>query len=63
MRLLDRVRHTVAQEFLRDSDVTIPEIATALGYSDYVSFMRAFRRWTQTTPGAWRKANRQAVRR
>ena len=40
---------------LEDSRASIPEIATSLGYSDYVSFTRAFKRWTGNTPGAWRK--------
>jgi AraC-like DNA-binding protein len=54
-KVLDTVRFTVAKEMLEDSRVAIPEIATALGYSDYVSFTRAFKRWTGNTPGAWRK--------
>jgi AraC-like DNA-binding protein len=54
-KVLDTVRFTVAKEMLEDSRVAIPEIAVSLGYSDYVSFTRAFKRWTGDTPGAWRK--------
>jgi hypothetical protein len=54
-KVLDTVRFAVAKEMLEDSRVAIPEIATALGYADYVSFTRAFKRWTGNTPGAWRK--------
>jgi AraC-like DNA-binding protein len=60
--MLDRVRHAVAKELLRDSDVAIPEIASALGYADSVSFTRAFKRWSATTPGAWRKSARVGAR-
>lgn len=55
-KVLDRVRSAVAKEYLRDSGLAIPDIAAALGYADYVSFTRAFKRWTGTTPGAWRKS-------
>lgn len=54
-KVLDCVRFAVAKEMLEDSGVSIPEIAASLGYADYVSFTRAFRRWTGNTPGAWRK--------
>ncbi|HEX5629844.1 MAG TPA: AraC family transcriptional regulator, partial [Usitatibacteraceae bacterium] len=54
-KVLDTVRFAAAKEMLEDSRVPIPEIATALGYADYVSFTRAFKRWTGNTPGAWRK--------
>lgn len=57
-KVLDRVRFAVAKEMLEDSRAAIPEIATALGYADYVSFTRAFKRWTGSTPGAWRKSAR-----
>jgi AraC-like DNA-binding protein len=54
-RVLDRVRFAVAKQLLGDTDLAIQDIAAALGYSDYVSFTRAFRRWAATSPGAWRK--------
>jgi AraC-like DNA-binding protein len=57
-KVLDRVRFAVAKEMLEDSQASIQEIATSLGYSDYVSFTRAFKRWTGNTPGAWRKSAR-----
>lgn len=49
---LDHVRFAVAKELLEDSQVAMPDIATALCCADDVSFIRAFRRWTGTTPGA-----------
>ena len=54
-QVLDRVRFAVARELLRDSELPIREIAAALGYADYVSFTRAFKRWAGSAPGAWRK--------
>lgn len=55
-QVLDRVRFAMAKELLQESGLSIPEIATALGYADYVSFTRAFKRWSGSPPGAWRKA-------
>lgn len=37
---------------------TATDIALELGYSDLAHFTRAFRRWTATTPSAWRRAER-----
>ncbi len=54
---LDRVRFAVAQELLQNSALPVSEIAYALGYADSVAFIPAFRRWTGTTPGAWRRSS------
>ena len=52
--VIDRVRFAVAKELLENAALPLPRIAAALGYSEVASFIRAFRRWTGTTPGAWR---------
>ncbi len=56
--VLDRVRFSVAKELLEDTAAPLPRIAAALGYSEAASFVRAFRRWTGVTPGAWRGSAR-----
>jgi AraC-like DNA-binding protein len=48
-----RMRHAVAM--LRDSDLSITEIALRLGYNDTAHFTRAFRRWTGMTPSKYRR--------
>jgi AraC-like DNA-binding protein len=58
--VLDRVRFAVAKELLESSQITLPEIAEALCYADEASTVHAFRRWTGTTPGAWRISARTA---
>lgn len=35
---------------------TVEQVSLRLGYTDAATFIRAFRRWTGTTPGAWRCA-------
>jgi len=59
-QILDRVRFAVAQELLRDSDIDMHDIAATLGYAGLTPFMRAFRRWTGSTPGQWRRSSRAA---
>jgi AraC-like DNA-binding protein len=53
--LLDELRRDRALLLLRSSDVSLDAVAERLGYSDVANFTRAFRRWTGTTPGAFRR--------
>ena len=55
----DRARYAVAEQLLARSNVTLAEIASRVGFSEVSAFSRAFRRWTGTTPGAFRR--RRAV--
>jgi AraC-like DNA-binding protein len=52
--LVDHCRCNAACEFLEHTQQSVYDIAVALGYSDPSSFARAFRRWTGTTPRAYR---------
>lgn len=52
--IVDRVRRDQAREFLRQPAVSLPEVASLLGYSEQRSLSRACRRWFGTTPGALR---------
>jgi AraC-like DNA-binding protein len=53
--LVEEAQRERALLLLRSPDLTIDEVADRLGYSDVASFTKAFRRWTGTTPGAYRK--------
>ncbi|MDM0011682.1 AraC family transcriptional regulator [Variovorax sp. J22P168] len=52
--LLEDVRYEFARQLLLDTDLTTAGVAAALDYADASAFNRAFRRWTDTTPAAWR---------
>lgn len=54
--LADETRLEIARRMLEDSTTPISQIAEALDYADASAFTRAFRRWTETTPAAWRAA-------
>ncbi|MET0544012.1 MAG: AraC family transcriptional regulator [Variovorax sp.] len=53
-RLLDEVRYEVARQLLADTDIPIGQVAASLDYADASAFVRAFRRWTDVSPAAWR---------
>lgn len=53
-QLLDEVRHTLAREYLEGTNLPVAEISLLLGFSDAPNFRRSFRRWSGTTPQAFR---------
>ena len=52
--LLDDLRKNKALELLGNPQMSIEQVAFAVGFTDSHNFRRAFRRWTGTTPGALR---------
>jgi AraC-like DNA-binding protein len=54
--VLDEVRQKAARRLLRESDLTIGEIAFLLGFEELNSFTRAFRGWEGQTPLAFRSS-------
>ena len=52
--LLESVREDIARTRLREPGTTIGDLAFELQYSDESTFVRAFKRWTGMTPGAFR---------
>ena len=57
--LLDQTRMALACRLLENSTKDIAEISTLLGYAEARSFIRAFKRWAETTPARWRKELRR----
>jgi AraC-like DNA-binding protein len=55
--LLSDTRHQLACEYLSEASFDISEIAYLLGYEDQGSFYRAFQKWEELTPAAWREAH------
>ncbi|ARX85548.1 MULTISPECIES: AraC family transcriptional regulator [Streptomyces] len=53
-RLKDAVRRDAAIAGLAEGREPIARLAARLGFSEDTAFHRAFRRWTGTTPGAYR---------
>lgn len=59
-KVIDQVRCEIASQLLRDTRLPVSEIAATLDYAEVSAFTRAFRRWTQMPPTAWRKATWRA---
>ncbi len=59
--LVDQVRRDLVEQYLRDPQVAVGEMAFLLGFSHVTAFYKAFRRWTGTTP-AQRRAELRAGR-
>lgn len=52
--IANEIRFEIARQLLEETDVSLGQIAAALGYSEASAFTRAFRRWSGQTPTAWR---------
>ncbi len=55
--ILVDVRRSVAQQYLRDTGISLTRIATILGYSDLAAFSRSFHREFGVSPRNWRQIN------
>jgi AraC-like DNA-binding protein len=53
--LKDDLRRDAAIEYLARADLTLPEIAVQLGFSEASTFHRAFKHWTGVAPGEYRQ--------
>jgi len=56
----DEMRGALAQSLLRESELSVAEIACELGFTEPSAFHRAFRKWTGASPGTFRRDVREA---
>lgn len=52
--LLNELRSELAAKYIQDSNLSLLEVAFMLGFGEYSSFSRAFKRWTGVSPSAFR---------
>ena len=57
--LLNDTRRSLAESYMKDTDLAIGEIAYLLGFSSPTAFQRAFKRWTDESPGVYRRLHRE----
>jgi AraC-like DNA-binding protein len=53
-KLRDETRQRLAEDYIRESQLSLAEVAYLLGFSDQSNFSRAFRRWTGYSPREFR---------
>jgi len=58
--LLNETRQGLAESYMKDTDLAIGEIAYLLGFSSPTAFQRAFKRWTNESPGQYRRIKRES---
>ena len=54
-QIRDRILAEQASGYLRDSQLSIEAIASLLNYHDCANFRRAFKRWFDLSPSAYRR--------
>lgn len=55
IQIVEAVRKTLAEHYLQ-SGYAVKDVAYILGYNEPSAFLRAFKRWTGTTPAAYKAA-------
>lgn len=58
--LQDEVRSALAHELLVVAELSVAQNARRVGYLEVASFVHAFRRWSGSTPGAYRARFRKS---
>ena len=58
-QLLDNTRQELAEQYMKQMNVSVSEVAYLLGFSDCSNFSRAFHRWTGQSPSDYRESVRQ----
>ena len=56
-KLLTEVRQELADQYIRDSRLTLQEISFLLGFAELSSFSRAFKRWNGMSPKYYRASH------
>ena len=59
--LLDETRCKAAKHYLEETDMRIAQVAYMAGYTEPAALVRAFKRWTGTTPMKFRDRSRAAA--
>jgi AraC-like DNA-binding protein len=58
--VFDRLREELAFQYLNHDEMSLSDIAEVLGFSDYGTFSRAFKRWTGRRPSDVRPGRSEA---
>jgi AraC-like DNA-binding protein len=58
-KVVDRLRHSLALQYIKESSVSLAQIAWLLGYEGPTSFNHAFARWTGRSASEARSDNQR----
>jgi len=54
-KIKEEMRKELVMSYLKDENISIPEISDLLGYSERSAFERAFKKWFDLNPREWKK--------
>ena len=57
-QVLERLRASLAVNYMREPQFRLTDVAEMLGYAELSVFSRGFKRWYGITPQAWRRLPR-----
>src|SRR5581483_11425606 len=57
-KIVNDLRKQLAIRYLNDTELSLEDIASVLGYAEPAAFRHAFRRWTRESPGKFRRRPR-----
>lgn len=60
-QVLNETRQSLAESYVRETSLTLGEIAYVLGFGSAAAFQRAFKRWTGEAPGRFRENYRDLI--
>mgnify|MGYP003454277989 len=55
--VLNNLRYELAKNYLKNMQLSLPEIALMLGFSEQSAFSRAFKEWSGQSPMHYRRAS------
>lgn len=53
--IVNEIRKDLAVKYIKNPNIRLEEIAFLIGYSEYSTFSRAFKRWTGSAPSAYQE--------
>lgn len=56
--IADEIRHDLSKQYLRNSQLSLDEIAHMVGFTESTNFRRAFKRWQGVPPASYRRAQK-----
>lgn len=58
-KVVSEMRFEIAKQMLLESEISVTELSTMVGYADSSTLARSFQRWAGSTPTEWRRLNKE----